>query len=234
MNCLTLNLAGETLLADAARALVWPERRALLIADLHLGKAQVFRQAGLALPDGSDARDLRRLADVVARHAIEQLYLLGDIVHGATASDASWRGVWQRFAADHRQLDIIAIVGNHDRHDRHALVDSATVATHCNLGRLGLRHHPVDPHRSDGPIEPDFVVAGHLHPLTVLVDGGRHFRLPCFWLQATQVILPAFGSTTRGQPIQALPRDRIIAVTPAGLIEVPNNTANARLKPRGR
>jgi hypothetical protein len=44
-----------------ARALYWPARRALLIADLHLGKADVFRRAGIALPSGGTGEDLQRL-----------------------------------------------------------------------------------------------------------------------------------------------------------------------------
>ena len=233
MKTLPLQFAGEVLLADAARAIVWPERRSLLISDLHLGKAQVFREAGLAMPEGSDENDLVRLAELIARHAVERLFLLGDIVHGATTADARWRSVWHRFASGHRELEIIAVVGNHDRHDRNALDDSATSVDEFTLGRLRLRHDPVETRRSGASIEPEFVVAGHLHPLAVIADGGRNFRLPCFWLQSSRLILPAFGSTTRGQPIVAAPGERVIAVTPAGLIELPNH-ATARLPARGR
>jgi uncharacterized protein len=43
---LPLLLAGEPVTLAGARALYWPARQALLIADLHLGKADVFRRAG--------------------------------------------------------------------------------------------------------------------------------------------------------------------------------------------
>ncbi|MEE7547733.1 hypothetical protein HF319_12415, partial [Xanthomonas sp. Kuri4-1] len=45
-------LAGETVELLGDRALYRPARRALLIADLHLGKADVFRRAGIGLPAG--------------------------------------------------------------------------------------------------------------------------------------------------------------------------------------
>ncbi len=234
MKTLPLRLAGEVFLADAARALVWPDQRALLIADLHLGKSQVFRHAGVAMPEGSDECDLRRLTEVVARHAVERLFLLGDIVHGATALDASWRGAWQRFASHHRELDIIAITGNHDRHDRGALSDSATVASHYDLGPLRLNHLPLDPQQCGVPVEHRYVIAGHLHPLSVIADGRQKFRLPCFWQQRAQLILPAFGSTTRGQPIDPAVGDYVIAVTPAGLLELPQENSVSRSRRRGR
>ncbi|RBD77516.1 phosphoesterase, partial [Xanthomonas oryzae pv. oryzae] len=41
-----LQLAGETVELLGERALYRPAHRALLIADLHLGKADVFRRAG--------------------------------------------------------------------------------------------------------------------------------------------------------------------------------------------
>jgi len=54
---LRIDLAGEAMLALQSRALAWPAQRALLISDLHLGQAQVFRQAGLAMPEGGQAMD---------------------------------------------------------------------------------------------------------------------------------------------------------------------------------
>ncbi len=227
---LQLEIAGQCLVADSARVLAWPAQRALLVADLHLGKAQVFRQAGLSMPEGSDEHDLRRLADAVARHSAERLFLLGDIVHGATTIDATWRHAWQRFASAHGQLEMVAIIGNHDRHDRDALVGTASLSNGFALGPFDLRHHPIDSGATD-PSARSFVIAGHLHPLAVVSDSGRDYRLPCFWLQPSQLVLPAFGSTTRGQPAKAGPGDRIIAITPAGLHEV-TRTRAVRAGPR--
>ena len=53
---LPLLRAGEPLVLLGARALYWPARQALLLADLHLGKADVFRRAGIALPAAVPAR----------------------------------------------------------------------------------------------------------------------------------------------------------------------------------
>lgn len=54
-NDLSLTLAGETLHLLGARALYWPTRSAMLIADLHLGKADLFRRAASACPAAARA-----------------------------------------------------------------------------------------------------------------------------------------------------------------------------------
>lgn len=79
---LPVQLAGETMVLIGARALYWPARQALLIADLHLGKADVFRRAGIALPRGGTAEDLQRLQSLLDMHACRELWILGDILHG--------------------------------------------------------------------------------------------------------------------------------------------------------
>ncbi|MGP4763297.1 hypothetical protein ACTXP8_26265, partial [Klebsiella pneumoniae] len=79
---LPLLLAGEPFMLVGARAMYWPARQALLIADLHLGKSHVFRRAGIAVPSGATRGDLDRLADAVARTAARELWIVGDLLHG--------------------------------------------------------------------------------------------------------------------------------------------------------
>ncbi len=62
---LPITLAGESVHLLGARALYWPARDALLIADLHLGKADLFRRSGIGLPSGGTSDDLQRLGAVV-------------------------------------------------------------------------------------------------------------------------------------------------------------------------
>lgn len=65
-DALRLAIAGEPMLLLADRALYWPARQRLLIADLHLGKGTTFRSAGIAVPSGGTAHDLARL-DVISQ-----------------------------------------------------------------------------------------------------------------------------------------------------------------------
>ena len=61
-------LGGESVLLLGARALYRPASQALLIADLHLGKGDAFRRAGIGLPRGGTLHDLERLDALLARY----------------------------------------------------------------------------------------------------------------------------------------------------------------------
>ena len=52
---ITVQVAGTELCLLAEKALWWPERRTLLIADLHLGKAAGYRALGQPVPSGTTA-----------------------------------------------------------------------------------------------------------------------------------------------------------------------------------
>jgi metallophosphoesterase superfamily enzyme len=48
-------------------------------------------------------------------------------------------------------------------------------------------------------------VAGHVHPVAVLGQGGDRLRLPCFALHRNtrQLLLPSFGHLTGGYAVSA-------------------------------
>ena len=84
------------LLADRA---VWlPGSQTLLVADLHLGKAQSFRRAGVPVPAGTTAAMLMRLDRLIERRTPRALVVLGDLLHGPLSQQgpaidalANWR-----------------------------------------------------------------------------------------------------------------------------------------------
>lgn len=206
-------LADEPVLLDAERALVWPRAATVFVADLHFGKDQVLREAGVALPDGAITTDLARLGRLVDRHAARSLVILGDLVHGRTAPRARWIADFGAWLAARPGLAVRLVAGNHDR----ALPDWPT------LGRLGdgeglgpfvLRHAPASSPKGH-------VLAGHLHPGVRLRD--RHapaVRLPAFWLGPERTVLPAFGHLTGLTRASAEPSDRVVACTEGRLVEV--------------
>ena len=61
-----LSFGGHALMALSAGALFWPERRALLVADLHLEKASWFARFGQLLPPYDSIATLSELELVVA------------------------------------------------------------------------------------------------------------------------------------------------------------------------
>ncbi|HEY9567121.1 MAG TPA: phosphoesterase, partial [Thalassobaculum sp.] len=72
-----IHLNGAELLADPDGVLVWPARRTLVVADLHLEKGSGFARRGVLLPPYDSAATLARLGDTIARHAPERVIALG-------------------------------------------------------------------------------------------------------------------------------------------------------------
>ena len=88
-----LLIASEPMRLLADRALYWPARRRLLIADLHLGKGDILRAAGIAVPSGGTSHDLARLGVLLRATGASQLWVLGDFLHGPRQPrvEAVWR-----------------------------------------------------------------------------------------------------------------------------------------------
>ena len=61
MTDLPIELAGESVSLLPERAIYWPREGALIVADLHWGKAASFRAAGVPIPSGTTSADLARL-----------------------------------------------------------------------------------------------------------------------------------------------------------------------------
>lgn len=200
---LVVDIAGEAMHLLADRALFWPARRRLLIADLHLGKGDVFRAAGIALPSGGTAHDLARLDRLIAATAARELWILGDLLHGAT-HHARWREGWDRWRSAHAELRIAALRGNHDRHRDDAALDIDALGESVAEDGLLLRHEPL-------PDPAHHVIAGHLHPALRLP--GIRRALPGFWLRPGLTVLPAFSAFTGGQVVERDRGDRFAVCT---------------------
>src|SRR5690606_27993043 len=156
-DALRLELAGETMLLLGERALFWPARQRLVIADLHLGKSHVFRQAGIAVPSGATHDDLQRLGRLVVATGARELWIVGDLLHGP-AAQAAWRDTWLHWRGLHENLDVAALTGNHDRALAQAPLRVRQLGHECEDGPFLFRHVPgVDPAGRH-------VIAGHVHP----------------------------------------------------------------------
>lgn len=218
---LELELAGEAVMLDPRRALVWPAQRAVIIADPHIGKDDTFRRAGIPVPAGIAEADFDRLTQLLTDHGAERLVVLGDLLHARldSADDCVRRMArWREGFAD---LEVLIVRGNHDAHagpPPGALGFVSVDEPHID-GPFAYRHYPL----ADGGAQcpRPFVLAGHLHPgVTVALGGQSARRVHCFWKTGGQMVLPAFGaftgtaridSTAPGQAY-AVGRDRVIAL----------------------
>lgn len=240
--CCTVERAGLALHLRPDGSLYLPHAvdgmPTLVVADVHLGKAEQFHALGLPVPalvrNGVQSANMARLAAALEETQARRLVVLGDLFHGPVVGDtaAGLSSLLASFAAAARRHGLpphlVLIGGNHDARaqvDVHALAAPTgwrlTALDEHEAWRQGgcaMTHHPR-------PVPgAAYTLAGHWHPCVTL-HGPAHdrLRLPCFWLGAEPLrplgILPAFGAFTGMHPIEALPGDEVFAL--AGEAVVP-------------
>ncbi len=65
---LPIELEQTELWLLAEKAIYWPAQQALLIADIHFGKAAAYRRLGQPVPHGTTQANLQRLDALLARN----------------------------------------------------------------------------------------------------------------------------------------------------------------------
>lgn len=208
---LDLEIVGEPVRLLADRALYWPARRRLLIADLHLGKGDAFRSAGIALPSGGTLHDLERIGALVEATGARALWVLGDFLHG-DARERSWRDGWETWRARHFALEFGVLAGNHDRALSGLGLAIDLLGHAVDDGPFSLRHAPSARTRGH-------VLCGHLHP-TARIDGLPR-RWPAFWLRTGDTVLPAFSRFTGGRTPPAFEGGALVACIEGHLLRLP-------------
>ncbi len=191
---LAMRYAGETLWLLPERALWWPDKRVLWIADIHLGKAATYRALGQPVPGGTTHENLSRLSRLLNHYQPDTLVFLGDFLHAAQARTPSVLSALTAWRNQHAALTCLLVRGNHDQRagDPPQALGIEVVNEPLLMGPFAACHHPQK-HATHA------VIAGHLHPALHLRGPGRdHLRLPCFCFESGLAILPAFGEFTGG------------------------------------
>ncbi|MEO8747004.1 MAG: ligase-associated DNA damage response endonuclease PdeM [Rhodanobacter sp.] len=219
MNEMRLMVGGERLDLHAERAVYWRQRKCLLLADVHFGKGSVLRRAGISVPTGQTAGDLTRLDGLIGHYRPAQLIVLGDLVHGDAPRDAPWIGLVNAWRQRHASLEMTLIAGNHDRHFDARELGFDVVGDELSLPPFLLRHAPA-------PVSGSYVLAGHVHPGVTVHDGWRRHRLPAFRFTTGVGLLPSFGALTGLHETHAQPDERIVAITPGGLVPLGPDAAD--------
>lgn len=186
-----VTVAGETLVLLHQKAIYWPRRKALFIADAHLGKTTHFNKAGIWVPPKMIDADYFKLNQLFVDWDIDEVYFLGDLFH------STYNAEWERFGqwiALH-QAKFTLILGNHDILNRN------------HYSRIGLHTHPegltLGPfylvHDCDKTPAPEdlYALGGHIHPGYWLKGQAKQsVKSPCFYFGQRYGILPAFGTFT--------------------------------------
>ncbi len=192
----SLTWQGSSLELLPERALWQADIGVLLVADLHLGKAESFQASGIPLPSDGDLSTLNLLLDLAAQLQPQRVVVLGDLIHSRVGLTGELRAKI-RALPELLGCPLELIGGNHDQG---SWLEELSAGPPQRCGNLWLSHEPCTPR------EPDLLnVAGHVHPVAVLGQGGDRLRLPCFALRRNtrQLLLPSFGHLTGGYAVSA-------------------------------
>ena len=213
-----VELAGEILWLLAHKAVYWPARKMLVIADIHFGKAAAFRALGVPVPRGTTTQNLLALDALLASYACEEIVFLGDFLHARAAHAPATVAAMLAWRARHPALRLTVVRGNHDAHagDPVATLAIRMVDEPHQVGKLSFCHHP-------DTVATGYVLAGHVHPVFHLRGDIGGLRLPCFLLGRQRAILPSFGAFTGGHAVRPGTGERIYVTADAAIFPLPTN-----------
>lgn len=197
MKSLTLEIRGEPIELLPCAGLYWPARATLFVADVHLGKSAMFRQAGVPTPEAVTAADLDRLSEALCFTRAKNLVFLGDLFHGAAAAPSYIDLALREWRRRHSKLVCQLVLGNHDKIRLPRYEDWCIEPAQHALDLppfVAMHEPPAEACADDAPS--GYALCGHIHPAAWVGAGGDGLRLPCFVVGTSYCILPAFGGFT--------------------------------------
>jgi len=188
------------------KAIFIEDELTLIMADLHLGKANHFRRSGIHVPEAVNGKNLELLVQLINKHKPEKVIFLGDLFH--SHYNEEWEALGQvvrHFAAIQFQL----VLGNHDiMSDLQYQRCQLQVFEMLEVGPFLLTHEPME-----NIPEHQYNMAGHIHPGVKLLGKGRQsITLPCFYFGKQQALLPAFGLFTGFVRIPVNKEDNVFVI----------------------
>jgi uncharacterized protein len=192
-----ITLGGMDMIPDLSGAVLVPESRTLLIADLHLEQGTSLARRGAHVPPFDTESSLALLASVIEKSEPQRLIFLGDSFHDGEASARLDERHRAKLRAITSRIETFWISGNHDPEAPEDV--GGFHAAQIMLGEIILRHEPG--HLGKGQCE----ISGHLHPGCVVVQRGRPLRGKCFAHDGRRLIMPAFGAYTGALSVTGRP-----------------------------
>lgn len=184
------------------RAAYVPAADALLLADLHLGRAEASN-VDAPIDDGADVRE--RLAALLERTGADAVVVAGDLLH---SFDRVPHGVARDLSAlesavDEAGADLIVTPGNHDAMLESAFDGETAAEYRLADGETVVCHGHEDPmSHTDAPL----YVVGHDHP-ALSIEGRKR---PCFlygpgvYDGSDVLVLPAFTRLAGGATVNGM------------------------------
>jgi uncharacterized protein len=216
-----LEIGVAKLMLLAEKAMYWPERKLLFIADIHFGKAAAYRALGQPVPAGTTLKNLQRLDVLLNKYPTTAIVFLGDFLHAPESHAVLTLNMIHQWRANHRETRCLLIRGNHDKRagDPPEKLQIEVMNEPFITGAFAFQHTPII-------LENYHVVAGHSHPSFRLQGKGlQKINLACFHSTTGLTVLPSFGEFTGGYPIEVQADSRVFVTDGTGIWE-PNMRKN--------
>lgn len=211
-------IADEQLALLPERALYWPARRLLVVADTHFGKGSIFARHGIAVPGGPDSLDQQRISQLLQHTGAARLLILGDFLHGELQHDSPAARQLEGWLAALHPVTVELVTGNHDRTAaRGWQAPMSWQGDQLAEGPFCFTHDASQVRGTGGR----FRIGGHVHPVVAI--GGlrkRRVRVPVFWERTDSLVLPSFGLFTGGYRIKRSDGGSVFAAGPEDVLEV--------------
>ena len=208
--------AGQEMVLSPERAVYWPKRKTIIIADPHFGKGAFFSGKGVPVPAGVMESDLRRLTDLLRDFKSKRLVVLGDFYHARGGVAGHTSDVLSAWRKENPRVEIILVRGNHDCHagdPDEAWNIECLQPPFYDHGIFFYHEAPANPM---GP-----TMAGHIHPaVSMRGSAGERLRVPCFWFSEQVATLPAYGNFTGTHVVRPTMGDAVVLVGPDELVRV--------------
>lgn len=203
-------LKGEELMLLPQRAIYYKKEKALIVADVHLGKAGHFRNAGIPVPSELAFVDLLRLDDLLLDEnlEVEKLIVLGDLFHAKQNCDLRIFDEWRE---SNFKMKIHLIKGNHD-----ILSNEIYRSLDIEIFDLAIVNKFLFVHNyNDGEnLDRLYKICGHVHPAVRIYGKAKQvLTLPCFYFGERFGILPAFGKFTGNYIINPKENDSVFVIS---------------------
>jgi DNA ligase-associated metallophosphoesterase len=207
---------GLEMVLHPQRALYFPKLNTLIISDLHLGKINHFRKAGIAVPVAANQANTETLIKLIMEFKPSRVIFIGDLFH--SHYNAEWEVLGQ-VIRNFRSCSFELVPGNHDimsatQYHKHNIELHPT--EYALTAQMHLSHEPVEK-----PNQSTYYLSGHIHPAIRLTGKGKQsLTFPCFWFGEQQGYLPAFGVFTGFIPVRPASGDTVFAIVDDQVIKI--------------
>lgn len=188
--------------------------KSLVVADLHIGIEEEFRQKGYNIPSLTHHME-KRLIMLIEGHKVDKLIVLGDLKHRIIGFKQDYREVKRFLERILEYVDVELAKGNHDGGLQYMIRSLENVTLHTPKGfkmkNFGLFHGHAHP--SEDLWKSQILIMGHEHPVVRFVD---RLGIPLYmkaWLRIgfrdskvkpeELVVVPAFNDYLGGTAVNA-------------------------------